>query len=101
MSLLIKGLFEQFYVMLKKLILGISNICLWLFFSHAMILERKSSLINRLIQALIKRLENYATFRKYRLFLDDNSFIYSPFKNVQISSIVERSGSEEHNIIPS
>jgi len=54
MSLLINGLFAQSLRYAQKIILGISNICLWLFFSHAppgrrLDLEQKSSLINRLM----------------------------------------------------
>jgi len=51
MSLLINGLFEQSLRYAQKIILGISNICLWLFFFACFDLERKSSLINRLIYA--------------------------------------------------
>jgi len=39
MSLLINGLFAQSLRYVQKIILGISNICLWLFFSHALILK--------------------------------------------------------------
>jgi len=39
MSLLINGLFAQSLRYAQKIILGISNICLWLFFSHALILN--------------------------------------------------------------
>jgi len=39
MSLLINGLFAQSLHYAQKIILGISNICLWLFFSHALILN--------------------------------------------------------------
>jgi len=39
MSLLINGLFAQSLRYAQKIILGISNICLWLFFSHALTLN--------------------------------------------------------------
>jgi len=39
MSLLINGLFARSLRYAQKIILGISNICLWLFFSHALILN--------------------------------------------------------------
>jgi hypothetical protein len=39
MSLLINGLFAQSLRYAQKIILGISNICLWLFFSHVLTLN--------------------------------------------------------------
>ena len=39
MSLLIYGFFAQSLRHAQKIILGILNICLWLFFSHALILN--------------------------------------------------------------
>jgi hypothetical protein len=39
MSLLINGFFAQSLRYAQKIIPGISNICLWLFFSHALILN--------------------------------------------------------------
>ena len=39
MILLINGLFAQSLRYAQKIILGISTICLWLFFSHALILN--------------------------------------------------------------
>jgi hypothetical protein len=40
MSLFINGLFAQSLRYAQKIILGISTICLWLFFSHALILNK-------------------------------------------------------------
>jgi hypothetical protein len=52
MSLLINGLFAQSLRYAQKIILGISNICLRLFFFACLELEQKSLLINRLIYQL-------------------------------------------------
>jgi len=40
MILFINGLFAQSLRYAQKIILGISTICLWLFFSHALILNK-------------------------------------------------------------
>ena len=40
----INGLFAQSLRYVQKIILGILNICLWLFFSHALILNKNPHL---------------------------------------------------------
>jgi len=61
MILLIYGLFAQFLRYAQKIILGISSIYLWLFFSHALILNEnphKSTESSTAIVNSDKRLSN-------------------------------------------